>query len=400
MTVHILYPEWLPKHMLSDTQELLQSCEGPTRWKFVPLDYEEKVEYDPISPEFTGKWPSYVEEFGFMSQALKSESGESMKFCLSTPPMTQDVGLLINRIHVAVDAYAHGLGIHMSRMSDVAGIEDLFLVVTTRGTPENLFEYAIPMLRGVRVFQINHSVTSRIPAHLFLAYHAMSMPLRVLSRWDDRSYAMHEKKVAPWGHEQPLGCINDIAHKDMRLALMKIKTADICDECIQSLRRPHHLQLVMQIRQGLEAIRSIQLRFDDLVKHLSLSKLVVGRKVQLSDLGQTLPFSPRIAAVYLTFLEAGEEGIVLKHIGDYVPRLTHWYGRFYKGSDPEAMEAAVNRIINPQDGTLNELISKANAVIRRVLGEMGSTPYLIMGAKGQPYQIKLDRAWVHWEGPG
>jgi hypothetical protein len=98
----------------------------------------------------------------------------------------------------------------------------------------------------------------------------------------------------------------------------------------------------------------------------------------------------------LTFLEAGEQGIVLKQMDEYVDRLRHWYGYVYKGSDADAIATSISKVLDPQDSTLNELISRANAGIRRVLGERGARPYLILGQKGEAYSIGLERNLIIW----
>lgn len=393
ITTHILYPDWLPQHIISDTRRLVEGLDGPLQWRFVPLDFEPPKDYGAIAPVFEGKWPTYVE---LKTVARKIVAEPEMSPLVTPPPMESSIDENLPGFKGVLQNYCAAERIDYHIQSRNRSMSDFFMILTTRGTTENLFEYAVPFLAGARVFQVNHSVMTRIPAHIFLAYHAISLPLRMKSVWDDRTFDPDYGRLKPWGHARAVGCINDIDLRDMQRALIKLKTADVCDDCMESLRSKVDVQSIVQVQQGLDRVRQLQMRFDRLVNTMSLSKLRVGRKLRLVDLGQTLPLPPRVASIYLTFLEAGEQGIVLKQMDEYVDRLRHWYGYLYKGSDSDAIATSISKVLDPQDSTLNELISRANAGIRRVLGERGARPYLILGQKGEAYSIGLERNLIIW----
>ena len=96
------------------------------------------------------------------------------------------------------------------------------------------------------------------------------------------------------------------------------------------------------------------------------------------------------------FPSVGQRGIVLKKMDEHVDRLRHRYGYLYKGSNVDAIATSISKILDPGDSSLNELISKANAGIRKVLGEQGARPYLILGNKGEAYSIDLERNLIIW----
>jgi len=103
-----------------------------------------------------------------------------------------------------------------------------------------------------------------------------------------------------------------------------------------------------------------------------------------------------ISGAIAPFPSVGQRGIVLKKMDEHVDRLRHRYGYLYKGSNVDAIATSISKILDPGDSSLNELISKANAGIRKVLGEQGARPYLILGNKGEAYSIDLERNLIIW----
>ena len=90
-------------------------------------------------------------------------------------------------------------------------------------------------------------------------------------------------------------------------------------------------------------------------------------------------------AVYVTFLEAGTEGIRLKDIGDHKGQLLDAYQRRYNRSNNEEIIRVVNRLTdNTNASALNETISKITSKFTRVLGEERVGNYIIQGTPGKP----------------
>ena len=101
-------------------------------------------------------------------------------------------------------------------------------------------------------------------------------------------------------------------------------------------------------------------------------------------------------AVYVTFLEAGTEGIRLKDIGDHKGQLLDAYQRRYNRSNNEEIIRVVNRLTdNTNASALNETISKITSKFTRVLGEERVGNYIIQGAPGEAYKIPLSRNLVN-----
>jgi hypothetical protein len=398
MRIDVICPDILPSDFIEDVQSLLPRPEdGVLQIRFHRARINgESLDYEAVEPVYDGSWPEYMEEHSLVADP--SPIRFSVGF--DTPPLdlsAEDLARKANSdfrefMWTARSAALDNVGPHISR-NTLDSLSECALVLTLRGSQENLLEYPIPNLPVARLYQVNHSATQRIPAHVLLSYHILSLPLRMASTW--WGGLAHSRKT--WGHETPQGCINDIAREDQRTLLLKIKTADICDACEESLRQHRiDLRIVEAVREGLEQIRATQLGFERLMKRQAGTRVEVGEKVWLPDLNQTLPFPPRERALYVTFLQAGASGITLKHIADHAPALRSWYGRFFKGDNPSDIAATIDKLVDPHENNLNEVISKANSRIRKVLGDRGSEPFLIQGTKGGAYRIVLPREFVQF----
>lgn len=402
MRIDIICPDILPSDFIEDVQSLLpRPDDGALQIRFHRAQIEgESLDYEAVEPVYEGTWPQYMDTMGMSMVAEASMEEVQFKSNFTPPALDDPAEVLANKARMdferlqqeAHQAVLNHAGHHLDRET-FGSLSQCVLVLTLRGSEENLLEYPIPRLPVARLYQVNHSATQRIPAQVLLSYHILSLPLRMASTW--WGGLAHSRKT--WGHEIPQGCINDIAREDQRGLLLKVKTADICDACEESLRQ-HRIdfQTVEVVREGLERIRATQLGFERLMKRQAGTRVEVGEKVWLPDLNQTLPFPPRERAIYATFLQAGASGITLKRIADHAPTLRNWYGRFFKGDNPSDIAATIDKLIDPHENNLNEVISKANSRIRKVLGDRGSKPFLIQGTKGGAYRIALPSEFVQF----
>ena len=145
------------------------------------------------------------------------------------------------------------------------------------------------------------------------------------------------------------------------------------------------------MRQGFELIRAIQLHLEDFLEGFSQPALTVGMKPKFEDLGLTVPLSSKEMAVYVTFLEAGPEGIVLNALDEHREQLHDAYGRRYNRTDLAEIDRVVNRLINPLDPDLQQVITKINRKFTDVLGAERAEAYLISGPRGNAKSISLSR---------
>lgn len=196
----------------------------------------------------------------------------------------------------------------------------------------------------------------------------------------------------PFWHRQPIGCMNDFCQNKGEIAL-KLRTGDICQPCWERLLdagAPEKLVL-----DGLHAFGSLreQMLFQQGFRRaVSVSPLVVTPYYQItfSRFGHLEAKMPTLAKVLYLFYLKHPEGVRLKDLGDHRAELTYLYGRL-TGTDSEYLiHERIDKLTHPlEPGPRNQNLSRANKVLRDILGEAVAKPYLIEGEPGERYQIRL-----------
>ena len=256
--------------------------------------------------------------------------------------------------------------------------DDFVIVLSGQGNIENFF--VIPRLEGTRMgaIQVNHTAIEEIGGHL-IGYYLMALPVMLLAYGEGGMFDYLDNHA----HRQTKGCLNDLCEDDVRELGIKTKTGDICRECKKDFQDKNlDWSLIRQMRQGFELVRAIQLNLEDFLEGVALPPLTVGVKPRFESLGKTVPLSPKEMAVYVTFLEAGTEGIRLKEIGDRKGQLltltkgatTAPTTRNHPGGQPvggqhQCQRAERNHLQNHDKFT-------------RVLGEERVGNYIIQGTPG------------------
>lgn len=269
--------------------------------------------------------------------------------------------------------------------------DELVIVLCNWGNVENFM--VIPLFGGHQVagIQLNHYAMNNPWSHTLLAYYLLALPVMA------RAYEAEtlESYLARFAHTTVRGCINDLCADDVTQLQVKTKTGDICHSCkahFQEVDLPW--ALISQMRQGFELVRSMQLNLEDMLDGFKLPDITLGRRPVFVELGITVPLNPKEMAVYCTFMEAGPEGIELPNMEDYRNQLHDTYSRLYTGSDREAMEGVVDRLVDPLDGSLQQTLSKVNKKFEEALGPQRAAQYRIHGPHGEAKAIRLPRQHV------
>lgn len=201
-------------------------------------------------------------------------------------------------------------------------------------------------------------------------------------------------------HKRPIGCIMDFC-KDKRDVSLKMRTADICNDCqqiIQSRNVP-----LLRTRFTIEVMDSIRTqllylqRFSILKQSLPL--LIKGKLQQLyiPDLGMLhIPLSPMERSVYLLFLNH-PEGIRLVDIDQHKLELGTYLHSLSRHGERKVIECGLNELCNFQSNSLSEKISKIRRKFIEALSSEMADPYCIKGVNGEIKGIELDRELVQRE---
>lgn len=223
-----------------------------------------------------------------------------------------------------------------------------------------------------------------------IAYEVISWVLRSLTYGTPKQMIDHL-------HSATLGCYMDYC-KDKRDVLMKMRTADICTSCMNDIaKRELSSALVSQSIETMEGIRR-SMTFRDRFNIINLpSKLEIRgpmKRIHLPDLGGAIvPLNPKERAVYLVFLSR-PNGIRLSELSDFTSEIRAYYERFSNESEQARIDAAIERLVNPLENNLSEVLSRIRRKFRSSVGIKMADFYIIGGASGEAKRIVLDRSLV------
>lgn len=387
-TVHVLKPTSMQSGHVEDAMLMVKKTSGPLSYKLVDFDYESPVEmaYAELTPPLMAQ--SSAPSFSGTSRLRQWFGSENIERANNRKapdiPTPRELAMgWTERLEGVEQRYRAEYKIPQ---------DDFVIVLSGHGNIENFF--VIPRLEGTRMgaIQVNHAAIEEIGGHL-IGYYLMALPVMLLAYGEGGMFDYLDNHT----HRQTKGCLNDLCEDDVRELGIKTKTGDICRDCKKDFQDKNlDWSMIRQMRQGFELVRAIQLNLEDFLEGMALPPLTIGVKPVFETLGKTVTLSPKEMAVYITFWQAGTEGIRLKEIGNHKEQLLDAYKRRYNRSNNEEIIRVVNRLAdNTNASTLNETISKITSKFTRVLGEERVGNYIIQGTPGEAYKISLPRNLVN-----
>ena len=386
-TVHVLKPEFLDSGHAEDAVMIAQKTSGPLTYTLVDFDFDR----EPVVPDLAQS-----------SQGLMADSVAH----LEPPPEPSAFRKMLGRLNLSrmqnreplevpePSEHAQDWILRLERAEQRYRYEndvpqdDVVLMLSTRGNHENFF--VIPRFSGslMAAIQVNHAVTLGVPSHVLVGYYLMALPVMLLAYKDEDMLSYLDKHA----HRDVRGCLNDLCDEDVEQLLLKTKTGDICVECKRHFQGQNlDWDMVRQMRQGFDLVRAIQLNLEDFLEGFSKPAMTVGVRPQFEELGLTVPLSPKEMAVYVTFLEAGMEGISMNALDEHRPQLRDAYARRYNRSDVAEIDRVVDKLIDPMDPDLQQVLTKINRKFKSTLGEGRAEAYMVTGPRGEAKSIALPR---------
>ena len=198
-------------------------------------------------------------------------------------------------------------------------------------------------------------------------------------------------------HRDSRGCMMDFC-EEKREIVLKLRTADICQDCLKVIHEKHIPRPLVQYTLNLfEAIRQ-QLLYRERYGLLSQpSRLLISgwsKRLFLKDMGMLpVSLSPLERAVYLLFL-AHPEGIRMSEVSSYRNELLENIRRMSRRDDPQVMEQGVDELCSPLSNSLSEKMSKIRRKFVDLLGPEMAEAFIIKGPNGGKKKIDLDRQLV------
>lgn len=193
-------------------------------------------------------------------------------------------------------------------------------------------------------------------------------------------------------HQFPLGCINDFCeHK--REIILKLRTADVCYDCMNLLKDKLEPIAVQQMLDIFEGVRKRILFNQNFRQNLKPSRLVVTAqgKIFLSDYGNIeVKLTPLEKTLYLFFLNH-PEGVMLHDLVDHKEELRNIYARFSTSGLLAEIHSRVDALVDLTSNSINEKISKVKAAFVKAVGKDLAVQYYIRGEHNNKKFIELRR---------
>ena len=236
----------------------------------------------------------------------------------------------------------------------------------------------------------SHFFGSEIDIRFPIAYEVVVWILRIMM-------FRNRYEITQLLHMQPRGCMMDFCeHKDQ--IVLKMRTADICGDCLDHIqKRDVNRTALNQILDTMDGIRNNILfreRSNVLNRPSRLEIRGYMKRLFLVDLGDLeVHLNPKEKTLFLFFLNH-PEGVRIVDLMDHKGEILDLYGRFSRASTPALMEEAVNLMLQPTDGNINQVLTRIRSKFKQTAGDSIAGHYTIEGARNEPYKIALNRELV------
>ena len=193
-------------------------------------------------------------------------------------------------------------------------------------------------------------------------------------------------------HLDPIGCVNDMCleKKDIKL---KLRTADICSDCINKLKGKLSFAEINQALNIMESLRVKMLFSQNFKQNVPLSRLVIDAKkrIFLPDFGNIeIKLRPLEKTLYLFYLNH-PEGVGLSFLRGKKEELYKIYGELVSIGDMLEMKKRIDEMTNITSNSAAEKISKIKAAFVKSIGEELGKNYYIQGGYEEVKKVVLDR---------
>lgn len=202
------------------------------------------------------------------------------------------------------------------------------------------------------------------------------------------------EEVQHYTHHKPIGCLNDYC-QDKSQVLLKLRTADICKNCMSILKdrvEPSLLKHAIDLMESLRLKMKFVQNIDD-----EQTRLKITNK-QLEFIGNfgtiTISLAPMEMAIYKLFLNH-KEGIRFADLVDHKDEFLNYYRALSPNLTYDACLSTVTKYIRTfEDNSMSERISKIRKKIEGGLGKEQAKPFIIAGVNAEPKRIEVDRGFV------
>ncbi|MCE2711538.1 MAG: hypothetical protein LW688_03260 [Cryomorphaceae bacterium] len=370
MKVHLLRSNELDAETYSNVLNLLRQWNGP-------------VEF--ISGE------SELELNRLLTRVWENEEDFELKACYSVEPNNRSYAVFpMEEQYQTWDFFFDQCGRY--RLENGIDQNEQIFLLTNLGNDKNWFG-AVHENRKDYFIQTSgweHYFGSKIDIRFPIAYEVVIWLIRQLM-FDDRNQII--KNV----HQQSRGCGNDFCQQKREI-ILKMRTADLCHDCIDQLKRkdvsPHIVEQLFGIMEGIRQGIMYRERIKVFHKPSRLELRGHMKRLFLPDLGDLeLRFNPKEKTLYLFYLNH-PEGVHLTHLQNHREEITRYYQLFTNNYNRESIERSINLLLDPLDNDINVILSRIKRKLKDAVGEQLLGYYMIDGQHGEDKKILLDREYV------
>jgi hypothetical protein len=193
-------------------------------------------------------------------------------------------------------------------------------------------------------------------------------------------------------HIDPIGCVSDMCleKKDIKL---KLRTADICADCMNKLKAKLSFAEVHQALNIMESLRVKMLFSQNFKQNVPLSKLVIDerKKIFLPDFGNIeIKLRPLEKTLYLFYLNH-PEGVGLSFLRGKREELYEIYTSLSSIGNLQEMKNRIDDMANITSNSAAEKISKIKKAFVKAIGEELAKNYYIQGGNGEVKKVNFGR---------
>jgi len=227
---------------------------------------------------------------------------------------------------------------------------------------------------------------TEIEVSFLLCYHVLAWLLK-------RKLFSSEDEVMAAVHTKAKGCMMDFC-QDKRDITLKIRTADVCPECLNIIKSEDvPFNFLNQVFSLWEEIRK-NIVFRERAEFLNkMGRIIINpskKTLFFPEYGDILvKLQPKEMAFYQLYISE-PNGINLYSLRDHANTLKHYYFLLTGKDDITAVE----NIYAIHDNVASQLISRINKKLVDNLGETLASYYSIEKTMNEPHKILINREYV------
>ena len=382
--VHLIRSDEFKEEDFSQVVNLLKQFNGPiefisaetTYLQSTPpvLSWMTKLEFEKKNPPQFSIHPSSDSHIYSM---FESTPKKSIVFPVEVPSLSWDT------FFAACIDY---------RMKHQIPEKDLVILLTDFSNDKNWFAGIDSTMKNyfIQTSNWHHFLGNSIDSRFPIAYEIVVWLLR-------SQMFQNRQEIMDCVHKGSTGCMMDFCENKKDIVL-KMRTADICNDCLKVIQnREVDRPFARQVLDSMDGIRQ-HMMFRERSEFLnSPSKMEIRgfmKHIFLKDLGDLeIHLNPKEKTIYLFFLNH-PEGVRIVDLIDHKTEISHFYETFTNSFETAQIAQAINLLLDPTEGNINQVLSRIRAKFRSAVGSRLANFYTIEGNPGDPFKIHLNRELV------